>query len=267
MPIKHSVTIRPVSEDEFHSIDYKVMDVVFSAHRALGRLCDEKIYQNALLYRCQAMGFDTVTTEVPIQVSYKDFRKFYYMDLLINNAVMYELKTVNALTPEHRKQALNYLLLMGMHHGKLVNMRPNSVEYSFVSTRLTPEKRYQFTFDDQEWNNLDNDSVWLKQLICSLLSEWGAFLDTNLFYDAIKYFRGGEAHVVKRIDIIYDSRVMGAQNMYLLNADTAFQISAITKGTSSYEDHLRRLINHTSLRVIQWINFNHDIIEFKTLAR
>ena len=36
------------------------------------------------------------------------------MDLLINNSVTYELKTVEALTGKHQKQALNYILMVGI---------------------------------------------------------------------------------------------------------------------------------------------------------
>jgi len=235
-------------------------------HKDLGRFCDEKIYQNELAYRCQRMGFNTVATEAPIQVSYEDFRKIYYMDLLIDNRVMYELKAVNAITGEHQKQALNYLLLTGMHHGKLVNMRPQSVQHNFVSTRLTPEKRYNFTIEDREWRDLDDDSIWLKQLMLNLLSEWGSFLDTNLFYDAIKHFRGGEENVVRRIEVVSDSRVLGTQRTHLLNSQIAFKISAVTRDLSSYEAHLRKYFSHTSLKAVQWINFNHDHIEFITIS-
>jgi len=154
MPVKHSAMIEPISEDEFHLLDHKIMEVVFSMHKDLGRFYDEKIYQNELAYRCRNIGFETVATEIPIQVSYKDFLKTYYVDLLINNRVMYELKTVKVITGEHRKQALNYLLLMGMHHGKLINMRPESVQYIFISTRLTKEKRYKFIIDDGQWEDL-----------------------------------------------------------------------------------------------------------------
>jgi len=267
MPVKHNVIIIPVPEDEFHLLDHKIMELIFSVHRDFGRFCDEKIYQNEIVYRCQNTGFETVATEVPIEVSYKNFVKTYYMDLLIDNRVMYELKTVKVLTGEHRKQALNYLLLMGMNHGKLINMRPQSVQHIFISTRLTKKKRYKFIIDDGGWNDLDEDSISLRQLLVSLLTEWGAFLDTNLFYDAINYFRGGEENVVKRIELLKDSRVLGTQRAHLLNSEIAFKISAATKTTFYYERHLHKFLNHTSLKAIQWINFNHDKIEFITISK
>jgi GxxExxY protein len=60
-------------------------------------------------------------------VSYEDFIKVYYIDLLINNAI-YELKTAQILTGEHEKQTINYLMLTGLNHAKLINMRPPSVQ-------------------------------------------------------------------------------------------------------------------------------------------
>ena len=110
------------------------MALVFSLHKDLGRFYDEKIYQNELAYRCKKIGIEKVETEIPIQVSYKDFTKYYYMDLLVNSSVIYELKTVEALTGKHQKQALNYILMVGMRHGKLVNMRTSSVQHRFVSS-------------------------------------------------------------------------------------------------------------------------------------
>jgi hypothetical protein len=187
------------------------------------------------------------------------------MDLLLNSAVLYELKTVQALSGEHHKQALNYLLLTGMHHGKLINMRPPSVESRFVSTNITPAKRYEISFDETEWQDLDEDSVSLKRLMVDLLNDWGAFLSTDLFYDAVIHFRGGEENVVKEIEVVEDGRLIGTQKKHLLNPQTAFNISAVTRNERQHAEHLRRMIRHTNLKAVQWVNFNHDLIAFRTL--
>jgi iron complex transport system substrate-binding protein len=265
MPIEYSLKIKLISEDDFHLLDYEVMGLAFSIHREMGRFWDEKIYRNELAYRCQKAGFETVATEVPIKVSYKDFNKLYYIDLLINDAVIYELKTVHSLIGEHKKQTLNYLFLVGLQHGKLINMRPASVEHSFVSTRITPDKRYNFTINDLEWKELDGESIWLKQMFISLLEEWGAFLDIQLFYDAIKHFRGGEENVVKKIEVVNGSNVLGNQKVHLISPEIAFKITSVTKREMFFEQHLRRFIHFTAFRAIQWINFNHDRIVFKAI--
>lgn len=74
-----------------------------------------------------------------IQVEHKDFRKLYFLDMLTNEAGIYELKATVALNNNNDRQLINYLLLAGLHHGKLINFGPASVEYRFISTSLTQE--------------------------------------------------------------------------------------------------------------------------------
>ena len=265
MPISHSVRIKEVSDKKFYAIDYKVMELAFSIHREMGRFWNEKIYQNELASRCQQAGLKNVVTEIPIKVSYWDFNTFYYADLLLENAVIYELKTAQTLSGEHRKQTLNYLFLLGLQRGKLINMQPSSVEHRFVSTRITPEKRYTFTIDDEGWQDRDEDSVQLKQLITNLIKEWGVFLGVDLFYEAIYHFRGGKENVVKEIEIMPGSNILGRQKVHLINPEIAFKISSITNGEMYYEQDLQRFIQFASLKAIHWINFDHERIVFKTI--
>lgn len=201
MPIKTRFKFKHISDKEFYSLDYQVMGILFEIHNEFGPFCDEKIYKAELAERCQKRGLGTIQTEEPICVSCHEFSKNYYMDLLINQAVMYELKTTKAINSEHRKQAINYLLLMSLNFGKLVNMRTSSVQHEFVSTTLTAKERYQYKIYNQPWINLDDDSIWMKKILVALLSEWGAFLDTNLFYEAIEYYCGGKENVIKKIEI------------------------------------------------------------------
>lgn len=266
MPIESSVQTGPISYDDFHSLDYEVMGIVFSIHQNLGRFWDERIYQNELAYRCQKAGFKNVATEVPILVSYKGFVKAYYIDLLIDN-IIYELKTAQTLTGEHEKQVINYLMVTGLNHAKLVNMRPHSVEHRFVSTNLTPAKRFDFTVDDEQWQELDDSSIWLKRMIKNLVNEWGTFLDVTLFYDAILYFRGGEDLVVREINVREGSRLVGRQKAHLISPDSAFKLSSVTKDELQYENHLRQFIGYTTLKALHWVNFNHSRIVFKTILR
>lgn len=148
MPIKHKIQNLQISNEDYHSLDYEIMRLVFFIHRDIGRFLNEKIYQNELAYRCEKAGIKPVAVEVPVEISFENFKKWYYLDLLINN-VIYELKTVQNLSGEHQKQTINYLLLTGLQHAKLINFRPQSVEYRFVTTQLTPEKRYNFKIIDE----------------------------------------------------------------------------------------------------------------------
>jgi GxxExxY protein len=266
MPIEVKRDIKRIAEPAFHKIDFEITGLAFAIHNEFGRLWNEKIYQNELANRCREAGFKNVETEVPIVVSHKDFYKEFSVDLLVEDSIVYELKTVNKRNPEHDKQTLNYLFLLGLPHGKLLNFRPVSVEKRFVSTTVLPKDRYDLVFDDKHWLELDEDSARLKSLIIELLLDWGAFLETNLFYEAICHFRGGEEQVIKEIDVTNKGANLGTQKCLLLNQSIAFQLTAITKGIENFEKNLNRFINLTKLSAIQWINFNHREICFKTIS-
>jgi hypothetical protein len=65
MLIEHGVPIRVISNNDFHSLDYEVMGLVFSIHRDMGRFWNEKIYQNEIAYRCQKAGFKIICNKRP----------------------------------------------------------------------------------------------------------------------------------------------------------------------------------------------------------
>jgi GxxExxY protein len=267
MPIECPEGVRAISQEEFYEIDYKVMGFVFDIHNELGRLWDERVYKNELAFRCRNVGFADTRVEAPIRVSFQSFSKTCFIDVLVNGTAVYELKAASTLTQQHRKQAIQYLLLTGLNHGKLVNMRPPSVQYTFVSTQLTPERRRRYRIEDSAWLSADSEDAWLRQTVLDLLSDWGAFLPAELYQQAIVHLRGGEEKVVQDIEIVDGPRVMGTQRAHLLSPSAAFRLSAITRDPPAYEAHLRKFLSHTRLRTIQWINLDRHTITLKTLSR
>ncbi|MFQ5709519.1 MAG: GxxExxY protein [bacterium] len=266
MPIEKVFKTKHISEAEFRQIDFQLMGVAFEIQNEMGRFWNEKIYQNELAYRCQKAALHKVETEVPIKLSFKDFAKTYHVDLIINDSIIYELKVTDAFTGEHKSQVLNYLFLTGLNHGKLINLRSPLVKSEFVSTTISTEKRFDFTIEDTGWTNFSDDCRQLRQLLTDLLFEWGAFLNINLYYEAINHFRGGEQNVVQKIKVASGGRTIGKQKVHRLNHNVAFQISAILKDHHKYEEQLYKFLRFTPFKAIQWVNFNRDCITFKTLS-
>ena len=267
MPITPARELRRISQESFHEIDYLVTGLAFRVHRELGSwFIDESIYRDELARLCRAKGL-TACTEFPVVVTSGTFSKSYFLDVVINESVPYEMKAVEAIHPNHRNQTLNYLMLTGLAHAKILNMRSSSMEYEFVSTTITPADRYEFTFDFDCWCDLDADSRWLKEVLHSLIREWGLFLDVTLFYDAIEHLRGGRENVIRSINIARGNQVIGSQLAHLINSHTGFKITAITKDVSQFEQRLVKFLSSTSLLAIQWINFNRHDVHFKTLLR
>ena len=265
MPIRVDAPVRQMSDAESERVEYQVMRLAYEIHNRQGRLCDESIYQSLLALRCEASGLGPVLREVPVRVTFGGFEKTYYLDALVNDGLVIELKVVSALTGEHESQVINYLLLTGLQHGKLINMRPGRVEGRRVLTRLTPDKRRKLTFIEDDWQPSGKRSRWFKDMMIALLQDWGGFLSIALYQEAIMHFLGGREAVERPVDFVVDGRVVGRQRVRLLDDRTAFAITVAKDKPELYEQHLRRLLRHTNLRAIEWLNMvNHDMT-FKTV--
>ena len=96
MPIYCPLDIRNLSNDEFKERDRWIMRCAFDTQNALGRLCEERVYEQDIARRLRAIGFRSVETQVPIVVSHGNFSKTLRVDLIADDAV-YELKCVAAL--------------------------------------------------------------------------------------------------------------------------------------------------------------------------
>lgn len=266
MPIHCPVQIGPLDATAFEALDYRVMGQAYASQNELGRLCDECAYQADLKARLLADGFRSVLTEIPVTVTHRDFTKKYYLDLVADDA-LYELKADAALVGEHETQLFNYLFLLGLPRGKLLNFRPLKVQGKILATSLTHAGRRRFTAVTKHWNDLTPGCGVLRQTMLDLLQDWGAFLDFALYQEALVYFLGGASNVERQINLRRAGLDLGRQRMFAHAPDTAFRITAYTESQSFVESHLRRLLALTDLQAIQWINLNHAQIEFTTVTK
>jgi GxxExxY protein len=267
MPIEVNSEIQVYNQEEFHALDRRIMGVIFDVHNEFGRLLDEELYKREIAARCLAMGITPAEREVRIRVSHGTFAKDYLIDLLFCHGFMLEAKTAECLVPPHRAQSLNYILLVGTRHARLVNLRTERVQHEYVSTSLTRQERYRFRIADSSWVEINAASRMLKAITIELLEDWGAFLDGNLYREAFIHFLGGQSSVCTPVEIFSGSRRVGTQNLNLINEDTAFAFTMIQEGIGAMSSHLDRLLHHTKLTSIQWINLYHHQLEFTTIQK
>jgi len=265
MPIQCSQSLRFHDQEEFHAVDYKVMAHAFEIHNELGRLPSEEIFKDELAYRCRNNGMDA-WREMAIRVTHGDFSKRYFMDLVVNRGVIYEAKTAERFVKDHDRQLIHYLLLAEQPHGKIVNFRNASVESKFISTRLTPADRRDFALHCQDWIETDDHSRRPQTIIQDLLEDWGAHLELALYREAILHFLGGEENLSHPVELRDKTRIIGRLPMPQLNPTTSLHLSAASKHSAGHEKLLLRLLHHTPLQAIQWINFNGKHIALKTLS-
>lgn len=266
MPIECCFDIEPISQSQFHETDHLVMHHAFDIQNELGRLCNESIYHAELIHRCEQSGL-RVVSEGEIVVSLDLLKKSYYLDALVSAGSIYELKAVSDLNGGHESQLLNYLFLSDMRHGKLINFSSPSVQYRFVSTNIDSERRFSFVVNMDHWDDHLPSSMALQNLVFKLLREWGAFLDISLYQEAVVHFLGGEDYLMRSVDIFVNRRVVGRQNMYLLDVKTGLHVSSVVRHAETYKKQLSRILQHTSLEQIQWLNFNRETIHLITLKK
>ena len=99
-----------------------VLDAAMKVHSALGPGLLEEAYKVCLKYRLQTDGVQ-VLSEVGLPVVYEKtaLDVGYRIDLLVENVLIVELKSVHQLAPIHKAQVLTYLKLSGKSLGLLLN--------------------------------------------------------------------------------------------------------------------------------------------------
>jgi GxxExxY protein len=99
-----------------------VVDGAMHVHTRLGPGLLESAYQACLAYELRKRGLD-VQTQFELPVIYDDVRidVGYRVDLLVEGAVLVEVKAVSKLLPIHEAQLLSYLKLGGFWAGLLIN--------------------------------------------------------------------------------------------------------------------------------------------------
>jgi len=112
-----------LNKTKFRDLTYKINGAVFEVHRTLGEGFLEKVYENALVFELRNQGLKA-ESQVPITVLYKNaIVGEYVADILVEDTIILELKTVDELTGVHQAQLLNYLKATKKPLGLLINFK------------------------------------------------------------------------------------------------------------------------------------------------
>ena len=114
---------------EINDLTYMVRGAIYKVHKALGPGLLESVYEAALLYEIMQMGLK-VASQVGLPVNYNGvfLELGFRLDLLVEESVIIEIKSVETLHDVHKKQLLSYLKLSGKKIGILVNFNVSSLK-------------------------------------------------------------------------------------------------------------------------------------------
>lgn len=106
----------------------EVINAAMEVHTCLGPGLLESAYRSSLVHELRLRGHE-VRVEVPLPVTYKamPLDVAYRMDLVVERALLVEIKTVTRVHPVHHAQLLSYLKLSGLRVGLLINFHAYSL--------------------------------------------------------------------------------------------------------------------------------------------
>lgn len=116
-----------------NDITYAIRGAAFRVYNALGPGLLESIYEHALTCELRNMGHD-VQTQVGIPVKYLDnpLELGFRLDMLVDDLVIVEIKSVDQLADIHHKQLLSYLKLTNKKLGLLINFNTTDLKNSII---------------------------------------------------------------------------------------------------------------------------------------
>jgi GxxExxY protein len=118
---------------EENKITYEIIGAALKVHTKLGPGLLESVYENALAYELRKAGH-SVKNQVGIPVDYEEVRFDigFRLDILVDELVIVEVKSVESLIDVHHKQLLTYLKLTGKRVGLLINFNSSRLKDAIV---------------------------------------------------------------------------------------------------------------------------------------
>ncbi len=110
-----------------------VVDAAIAVHKELGPGLFEIVYEVVLTHELKKHGLN-VESQVSISIEYDGikFDEGFRADIIIENKVILELKSVESVTKAHKKQVLTYLRLTGCRLGYLMNFGVDLMKYGIT---------------------------------------------------------------------------------------------------------------------------------------
>ena len=114
--------------EQLNQITYEIIGAAYKVHAALGPGLLESAYEVCLEYELLKKGFK-VERQKPLPVVYEDVKleAGYRIDLLVEDAVIVELKAVEIIHPVYKAQLLTYMKLAEKPKGLLINFHTENI--------------------------------------------------------------------------------------------------------------------------------------------
>jgi len=131
-----------ITQKYINELTYKITGFAIEVHKELGPGLLESIYEKCLAHLLKQNGFEVSQQQiVPINFRGLKLNADLKLDLLVNNLIIVELKTVETILPIHEAQLLTYLKLLDKPKGLLVNFNCTNIWREGQKTFVTEKFR------------------------------------------------------------------------------------------------------------------------------
>lgn len=114
-------------------MSYDALGCAINVHRELGPGLLESVYQKCLIHELKSKGFK-VKQQAKAPLFYKDLKLEVELkaDIIVNESIIIELKTVDCLLPVHEAQLLTYMRLLKIPQGLLMNFYSDNLSKNTI---------------------------------------------------------------------------------------------------------------------------------------
>jgi len=118
-----------MTEREYEELGSKIISCAIEVHRNLGPGLLESVYEICLLAELRKKGLNVKNqVEQPVYYKGEKLNKTFFMDILVEDVIVVELKSVETLLPVHEIQLLTYMKLGNYKLGYLLNFNECTVK-------------------------------------------------------------------------------------------------------------------------------------------
>lgn len=126
-----------ISKTEIEKIGKQIVHSAFEVHTELGPGLLESVYETCLVTELESRGlFVERQLRIPVHYKGKQLQKDFLIDLLVQKAIIIELKAVEMLLPVHEVQLLTYMKLADIKLGYLINFNVSLIKQG-IKQKLT----------------------------------------------------------------------------------------------------------------------------------
>jgi GxxExxY protein len=122
-----------MTKAEVTQLSYDIIGCAIKVHKELGPGLLESVYEMCLAYELREKGF-LVSQQISTKINYGkiEIETPLKVDLLVNDTIVIEIKTVESLLPVHQAQLMTYMKILKKPQGLLINFYTDNITKSMI---------------------------------------------------------------------------------------------------------------------------------------